>query len=77
MRPCSTIGPRHSAGKKVNAATITMTPTKAQAKVRPLVGNVPTESGTDFFVARFPAIARTAEATPNRPTNIVTPKVRL
>jgi len=43
INPCSTIGPRQSAGKNVRAATMMITPVSVRPKVQPCVGNVPAE----------------------------------
>src|ERR1700704_311439 len=46
---CSTTGPSASAGKKVRPPTMTITPTTKPMKRPPVVGNVPTDAGIDFF----------------------------
>ncbi len=44
------MGPSASAGKKVRPPTIRITPTTRPTKRPPVVGNVPRDGGTDFFV---------------------------
>ena len=55
MSPCSIRGPRQSAGKKVSAATMMMTPESVMPKVQPYTGSVPAEASTVFFDASRPA----------------------
>src|SRR6266850_4409660 len=74
---CSTIGPRLSAGKKVNAPTITITLTSSVEKSGVVTGKVPSDGGTVFLRARFPAIASIGMIMKNLPTNIVMPIVVL
>src|SRR3984893_13876502 len=65
---CSTIGPRLSAGKKVNAPTITITLTSSVEKSGVVTGKVPSDGGTVFLRARFPAIASIGIIMKKRPT---------
>src|SRR4029077_10766243 len=74
---CSRIGPRLKAGKKVNAPTITITPTSRMLNSGVVTGNVPSDGGTYFFFARFPAIASMGRIMKNRPTSIVIPPAML
>src|ERR1700726_427123 len=74
---CSTIGPRLSAGKKVNAPTITITLTSSVEKSGVVTGKVPSDGGTVFLAARLPAMASIGMIMKNRPTNIATPIVEL
>jgi hypothetical protein len=53
----STTGPRASAGKKVRPPIMRITPTSRPTKRPPVVGKVPAEAGTVFFVTKEPAIA--------------------
>ena len=72
---CSTMGPRARAGKKVNAPTISTVPTSRITKVRPETGKLPALSGTSFFLARFPARARTGTIKRKRPKSMAKPSV--
>src|SRR5262245_48150617 len=74
---CSTIGPSASAGKNVRPPTIRMTPTKSPTNNAPVVGNVPSDGGTDFFAASEPAMAIVGMIIQKRPTNIAMAPVRL
>src|SRR5467141_3103429 len=74
---CSRIGPRLSAGKKVNAPTIRITEMSRPVNNGVVTGNVPSDCGTYFFFARLPAIARTGITIKNRPNNMVAPMVEL
>src|SRR5208283_1867278 len=77
MSRCSRIGPRLSAGKKVNAPTIKITQTSSTVNSGPVTGKVPRDSGTCFLAARFPAIARIGMIMKNRPRSMATPKLEL
>src|SRR5438552_10344306 len=68
---CTRIGPRLRAGKNVNAPTITITPTRSTLNKGVVTGNVPSEGGTYFFLARFPAIASMGRIMKNLPTSMV------
>src|SRR6476646_4055067 len=68
---CSRTGPRLSAGKKVRAPTIRMTPSKSKVNNGVVTGNVPTEGGTYFFWARLPAMASMGMIMKKRPTSMV------
>src|SRR3984957_3420901 len=68
---CSSMGPRLSAGKKVSAPTIRITPTSNTLNNGVVTGNVPSEGGTYFFFANFPAIASIGMIMKNRPTSMV------
>src|SRR5580698_5861281 len=68
---CSSIGPRLSAGKKVKAPTIRITPTNNTLNNGVVTGNVPSEGGTYFFLAKFPAIASMGMIMKNRPISMV------
>ena len=74
---CSTIGPRASAGKKVNPPMIRITPTTRPTNSPPVVGKVPADGGIDFFAASEPAIAIAGTIMKKRPTNIELARVRL
>src|SRR5216684_2590917 len=74
---CSTIGPRLSAGKNVNAPTITMTLTSNVVNSGVVTGNVPNDGGTIFSRARLPATASIGMIIMKRPTSIVMPIVVL
>src|SRR5215467_10057111 len=73
MSRCSRIGPRLSAGKKVNAPTIRITPISNTVKRGVVTGNVPNDGGTYFLPARLPAIANAGMIIRKRPTSIVMP----
>src|SRR4030088_412628 len=60
---CSRMGPRLSAGKKVRAPTMGFTPTSSTLNNGVVTGNVPSEGGTYFFLARLPAMASIEEHT--------------
>src|SRR4029077_3084346 len=68
---CSRTGPRLSAGKKVSAPTIRITPTSNTLNNGVVTGNVPSDGGTYFFFARLPAMASMGMIMKNRPTSIV------
>ena len=70
---CSVIGPKLSAGKKVKAPTIKITPTSKATNKKLSVLNVPTDSGMIFLLARLPASAMTGKITPKRPISIAKP----
>src|SRR5262249_29037721 len=74
---CSTMGPSASEGKKVRPPMIRITPTTRPTNSPPVVGNVPTEGGTDFFSASEPAIAMAGMIIQKRPTNMATAPVML
>src|SRR4026209_2666655 len=74
---CSTIGPSTSAGKKVSAPTMMITPIRSTTKRTPSVGNVPAEGGTTFLPTSDPAIASAGTIIRKRPASIVTPRVVL
>src|SRR6478735_6331376 len=74
---CSTIGPSASAGKKVRPPIIRMTPTTRPMNRPPVVGNVPTDGGTDFLSASDPAIAIAGMIIQKRPTSIAMAPVTL
>src|SRR5437667_8910745 len=73
MSRCSRIGPRLRAGKKVSDPTIKMVDTSRVANKAPVTGKVPTDSGTVFFLARFPAMAMIGMIMKKRPSNWATP----
>src|SRR4249919_3186369 len=77
INKCSRIGPRLRAGKKVRAPTITTTEINKEVKSGPLTGNVPSDSGTCFFAARLPAMARTGMTEKKRPRSMATAVVTL
>ena len=52
-------------------------PIKIAIKSVPVVGIVPAVTGSFFFVARLPAMARTGTITPKRPRKIAAPHIRL
>src|ERR1017187_1684034 len=52
-------------------------PTSKTTNSKPFVGNVPLVTGTSFFAARLPAIARAGIMKRNLPTSISRPIVRL
>ena len=54
-----------------------ITPTTRPTNSPPVVGNVPTDGGTDFFAASEPAIAMAGMIIQKRPTNIATAPVML
>src|SRR5271163_1344662 len=72
MSRCSRIGPSASAGKKVSAPTIRITPTRSTVNNGVLTGNVPAEGGASFFCARLPATASIGTIIRKRPTSIAT-----
>src|SRR5580698_8066899 len=74
---CSRMGPRLSAGKNVSAPRMRTTPVNRIVKRAVLTGNVPGEGGTLLLPARLPARANIGIIIRNRPTNIVSPVVRL
>src|SRR5262249_5181926 len=74
-RKCSTIGPSASAGKNVNAPTMTITPISRMTNSGPLVGNVPAEGGTIFLFTNDPAIANAGTIIRKRPASMVTPRL--
>ena len=57
MEKCSAIGPNVNAGRNDSAATITITAKIITPKVPVSVFKVPADSGTNFLLARIPAIA--------------------
>src|SRR5580700_5660650 len=71
INKCSRIGPRLNAGKKVKAPTIRITPTSRTLNNGVVTGNVPSDGGTYFFFARFPAIASMGRIMKKRPTSMV------
>src|ERR1035437_3418751 len=75
MNRCSRIGPRLSAGKNVSAPTIRITLIKSTVKSGVVTGKVPSEGGTYFLPARFPAIASMGMIIKNRPASMVRPVV--
>ena len=77
INKCSTIGPKLSTGKNVNAPTMTMMLIKSRVKSGVVTGNVPSDGGTAFFRAKFPAIAKTGIIIKKRPNNIAIPIVEL
>src|SRR5580658_8138860 len=68
---CSSIGPKLSAGKNVNAPTMRITPTNNTLNNGVVTGNVPKDGGTYFFLAKFPAIASMGMIMKNRPISMV------
>src|SRR6185437_5418977 len=48
INKCSKIGPRLSAGKKVSAPTMTITPISSTVNRGVVTGNVPSDGGTYF-----------------------------
>src|SRR5882724_7245748 len=77
INKCSTIGPRLSAGKKVNAPTITITLTNNVVNSGVVTGNVPSDGGTIFLRARLPAIASIGMTIMKRPMSVARPIVVL
>src|SRR5512141_593956 len=77
INKCSTMGPRLSAGKNVNAPTITITLTSNAVNSGVVTGKVPKLAGTIFFFARLPATASIGIIIMKRPINIVMPIVEL
>jgi len=77
MRKCSTTGPRASAGKKVNAPTMMITPTSSTTKSGVVTGNVPAVSGACFRSARNPASANIGTCIAKRPMSVASPSVVL
>src|ERR1700749_1412443 len=71
------MGPSESAGKKVSAPTMRMTPTSRVVNSGVVTGKVPTVAGMLFFAARLPAIASIGISIRKRPANIATPSVEL
>src|SRR5690348_7915306 len=69
------MGPRLRAGKNVSAPTMMITPINNMLNSGVVTGNVPTEGGTYFFSARFPAIASMGMIIRNRPASMVRPMV--
>ena len=69
------MGPRLSAGKKVNAPTMMMTPIRSTVNSGVVTGKVPKEGGTYFLPARLPAMANIGIIMKNRPRSMVTPMV--
>ena len=65
------MGPRLSAGKKVRAPTMSITPIRSSVKSGVVTGNVPRDGGTYFFCARLPAIARVGTIMKKRPKSMV------
>ena len=59
------MGPNASAGKKVKAATIRITPTSRTTKTTPLVGKVPALGGTMRLAASEPVCASAALRLPS------------
>src|SRR5580700_2921021 len=74
---CSRIGPRLNAGKNVNALTISTTETSSTVNNGVVTGKVPADSGTYFFRARLPAIARMGITAKNLPNKVANPIVVL
>src|ERR1039458_2573172 len=66
---CSTIGPSDTAGKKVSAPTIMITPMSRPMNMGLSVRNVPADAGTTFLAARAPARASTGMMMANRPSS--------
>src|SRR5579863_6661715 len=73
MRRCSRIGPRLRAGKKVSAPRIRITLIRSSENNGVVTGNVPSDGGTYFFCARFPAMASIGMIMKKRPTRVVMP----
>ena len=73
MEKCSAIGPSVKAGKKDKAATITITANIITPKVPVSVFNVPADSGTNFLLAKIPAIATGPIIGRNRAMKITMP----
>src|SRR5450631_1992843 len=71
------MGPRLSAGKKVSAPTMRMTPTNSTVNKVVFTGNVPDDGGTLFFCARLPARASMGTIIRNRPASMFKARVRL
>src|SRR5262245_64875997 len=70
---CSTIGPSVSAGTNDSAPTSSTTRTSSTTNSGPVVGSVPDDGGTIFFLASEPAIASTGITIQNRATNMTMP----
>ena len=73
IEKCSAIGPKVNAGKNESAATITITAKIITPKVPVSVFNVPADSGTNFLLARIPAIATGPIIGRKRDTKITKP----
>src|ERR1700678_1683682 len=71
------MGPRLSAGKKVSAPRIRITPTSRMVNKDVFTGKVPGEGGTLFFMARWPASASTGIFIRKRPPSMAKPKATL
>src|SRR5947199_8042975 len=71
------MGPSESAGKNVNAPTITTTPTSSDTKRGPCVGSVPAEVGVYFLAASDPAAASSGTIIRKRPISIARPRLAL
>ena len=71
----SDIGPNANAGKKLNAAMMAITANTMMPKVVVSVFKVPALSGTNFFLARMPAIATGPMMGRKRDSNITMPQV--
>ncbi len=71
------MAPRLSAGKKVSALTIKITKTSSEVNRGVVTGNVPADSGTNFLLARLPAIARIGMTAKKRPSNMAKPSETL
>src|SRR5664279_3623445 len=77
LRSWSAIGPRASAGKKVSAPTMTITPSSNPIHIGPVVGKVPSDAATRRLPAMDPAIARIGTIIAYRPISIANEPVRL
>src|ERR1700746_3960621 len=71
MSKCSRIGPKLNAGKNVSAPTIRITPIRSTVNSGVVTGNVPSEGGTYFLPAGFPAIASIGMIIRKRPARMV------
>ncbi len=71
------MGPSESAGKKVRAPTMRMTPTSSTVNSGVCTGKVPGDGGTCFFWARLPAMASMGTIMKKRPTSMAVASDRL
>ncbi len=77
LRSWSTIGPSASAGKKVSAPTMMITPISSPTHIGPVVGNVPSDGATRRLPAMEPAMARIGTIMAYRPSIIAKAPVTL
>src|SRR5437870_392698 len=75
INKCSTMGPRLSTGKKVNAPTMMITLTNSVVNNGVVTGKVPSDGGTIFLRPRLPATASIGMIIKNLPNNMAMPMV--